>query len=110
MMRILIKHSEKKTIKRQVEIDKIEKSIEHLNLKEATKKNYEIMDKVLEDYQLYLCDKKLHKIKRDDLDYKEGIIYTFARKHDNLSIYCKVYSHLSILRWALFFLVSSCCV
>ncbi|KAJ1194072.1 hypothetical protein NDU88_003367 [Pleurodeles waltl] len=29
-------------------------------------------------------DKKLRKVKRDDLDYKLGRIYTFARKYDNV--------------------------
>ncbi|KAJ1116874.1 hypothetical protein NDU88_005079 [Pleurodeles waltl] len=84
MMRILIKYSEKRTTKLQAEVDKIEKDIELLNLKDVTKKNYEIMDKILEDYQLYLRDKKLRKIKRDGIDYKEGRIYTFARKYDTL--------------------------
>ncbi|KAJ1208280.1 hypothetical protein NDU88_003666 [Pleurodeles waltl] len=84
MMRILIKHSEEKTSKLQVEVDKLEKSIDDMNLKDAIKRNYEILDKVMDEYQISLRDKKLCKIKRDEIDYREGRIYTFARKYNNL--------------------------
>ncbi|KAJ1141272.1 hypothetical protein NDU88_007606 [Pleurodeles waltl] len=84
MMRTLIKHSEKKTSKLQAEVDKLEKSIDVMNLKDAIKRNYEILDKVMNEYQISLRDKKLLKIKRDEIDYREGRIYTFARKYDNL--------------------------
>ncbi|KAJ1140578.1 hypothetical protein NDU88_006927 [Pleurodeles waltl] len=32
-------------------------------------------------------DKKQRKVKRDDLDYKLGRIYTFARKYDNVKTF-----------------------
>ncbi|KAJ1170103.1 hypothetical protein NDU88_001984 [Pleurodeles waltl] len=86
MMRILIKHTEKKVAKLQDDIDKMEKEIENVPQKDLIKKNYEILDKIMEDYQIYLRDKKLRKVKRDDLDYKEGRVYNFARKYDNVRI------------------------
>ncbi|KAJ1117675.1 hypothetical protein NDU88_005872 [Pleurodeles waltl] len=83
---MLIKHADKKVAKLQVVIEKMEKYIEAVTLKEVINKNYEVLDKVMDEYQLYLHDKKLRKIKRDDMDYKEGRIYTFARKYDNVKI------------------------
>ncbi|KAJ1121994.1 hypothetical protein NDU88_000500 [Pleurodeles waltl] len=38
----------------------------------------------MDECQISLRDKKLRKIKRDEIDYTEGRIYTFARKYDNL--------------------------
>ncbi|KAJ1140078.1 hypothetical protein NDU88_006439 [Pleurodeles waltl] len=58
----------------------------HFTQKDLIKKNYEIMERIVEDYQIYLRDKKLRKVKRDDLDYKLGRIYTFARKFDNVKV------------------------
>ncbi|KAJ1194371.1 hypothetical protein NDU88_003660 [Pleurodeles waltl] len=84
MMRILIKHSYQKVGKLQAEIEKMEKEVETMTPKDAIKKNYEILDKVMEEHQVYLRDKKRWKIKRDDMDYKEGRVYTFAHTHDNV--------------------------
>ncbi|KAJ1174482.1 hypothetical protein NDU88_006303 [Pleurodeles waltl] len=84
MMRILIKHSEKKTSKLQAEVDKLEKSIDDMNLKDAIKRNNEILDKVMDEDQISLHDKKLRKIKRDQIDHREGRIYMFAWKYVNL--------------------------
>ncbi|KAJ1097259.1 hypothetical protein NDU88_002384 [Pleurodeles waltl] len=60
--------------------------IDEILQKDLIKKNYEILNKIVEDYQIYLRDRKLRKVKRDDLDYKLGRIYTFARKYDNVKV------------------------
>ncbi|KAJ1200546.1 hypothetical protein NDU88_004369 [Pleurodeles waltl] len=86
MMRILIKHTDKKVAKLQGDIETLEKEIDGVPQKDLINKNYEILHKIVEDYQIYLRDKKLRKVKRDDLDYKLGRIYTFARKYDNVKI------------------------
>ncbi|KAJ1218791.1 hypothetical protein NDU88_006363 [Pleurodeles waltl] len=69
MMRILIKHADKKVGKLQAEIERMEKDIETMTPKDAINKNYEILDKDMEEHQVYTCDKKLRKIKRDYMDY-----------------------------------------
>ncbi|KAJ1210763.1 hypothetical protein NDU88_006125 [Pleurodeles waltl] len=86
MMRILIKPTFKKVSKLQADIDKMEKEIDNVPQKDLIKKNYEILDRVGEDYQIYLRDKKLRKVKWDDLDYKLGRVYTVARKYDNVKV------------------------
>ncbi|KAJ1217750.1 hypothetical protein NDU88_005340 [Pleurodeles waltl] len=86
MMRILIKHIDKKVAKLQDDIETLEREIDGVSQKDLINKNYEILHKIVEDYQIYLRDKKLRKVKRDDLDYKLGRIYTFARKYDNVKI------------------------
>lgn len=50
------------------------------------KKNYDILNKILEDYQIYLRDKKIKKIKRDDKDYRDRRIYTFAHKYYKVKV------------------------
>ncbi|KAJ1193551.1 hypothetical protein NDU88_002848 [Pleurodeles waltl] len=86
MMRILIKHTDKKVAKLQSEIEILEKEIDEIPQKDLVDKNYEILNKILEDYQIYLHDKKLRKVKRDHLDYKLGRIDTFAQKYDNVKV------------------------
>ncbi|KAJ1177241.1 hypothetical protein NDU88_002502 [Pleurodeles waltl] len=86
MMRILIRHTDKKVAKLQSDIETLEREIDDITQKDLVKKNYEILDKIIDDYQMYLRDKKIRKVKRDDLDYKLGRIYTFARKYDNVKI------------------------
>ncbi|KAJ1121813.1 hypothetical protein NDU88_000332 [Pleurodeles waltl] len=70
MMRILINHADQKVGKLQAEIEKMEREVEIMTLKDVIKKNYEILDKVMEEHQVYLRDKKLQKIKRDDMDQR----------------------------------------
>ncbi|KAJ1210303.1 hypothetical protein NDU88_005669 [Pleurodeles waltl] len=84
MMCILIKHADQKAEKLQAEIEKMEKEVEIMTPKDVIKKTYEILDKVMEEHQVYPCDKKLQKIKQDNMDYKEWRVYTFARKYDNV--------------------------
>lgn len=86
MMKILIRHAEKKAAHLLTETDKIEKEIEASPLKEVIKKNHDILMKVIEDYQVYQRDKKAKKIKRDETDYQEGRVYTFAKKYDNIKV------------------------
>ncbi|KAJ1163735.1 hypothetical protein NDU88_004188 [Pleurodeles waltl] len=86
MMRILIQHTDKKVTSLQGDIQALEREIDDVTQKDLVKKNYEILDKIIEDYQMYLRDKKLRKVKRDDLDYKLGRIYIFARKYDNVKL------------------------
>ncbi|KAJ1172316.1 hypothetical protein NDU88_004163 [Pleurodeles waltl] len=85
-MRILIRHTDKKVTKLQGDIEALEKEIDEVTQKDLVKKNYEILDKIIDDYQMYLRDKKLRKVKRYDLDYKLGRIYTFTCKYDNVKI------------------------
>ncbi|KAJ1096477.1 hypothetical protein NDU88_001617 [Pleurodeles waltl] len=68
------------------DIEILEKEIDEVPQKDLIKKNYEILHKIVEDYQIYLRDKKLRKVKHDDLDYKLGRIYTLARKYDNVKV------------------------
>ncbi|KAJ1142022.1 hypothetical protein NDU88_008350 [Pleurodeles waltl] len=86
-MCILIKHTDKKVTKLQGDIETMEREFESVPQKDLVKKNYEILDMVVEDYQIYLRDKKLGKVKRDDLDYKLGRVYTFARKYDSVKVH-----------------------
>ncbi|KAJ1161708.1 hypothetical protein NDU88_002189 [Pleurodeles waltl] len=84
MMRILIRHTDKKVAKLQSDIETLEREINDITQKDLVNKNYEILEKIIDDYQMYLRDKKLRKVKRDNLDYKLGRIYTFDRKYDNV--------------------------
>ncbi|KAJ1163189.1 hypothetical protein NDU88_003652 [Pleurodeles waltl] len=69
-MRILIRHTDKKVTKLLGDIETLETEIGEVTRKDLVKKNYEILDKVNDDCQMYLRDKKQQKVKRDDLDYK----------------------------------------
>ncbi|KAJ1164236.1 hypothetical protein NDU88_004681 [Pleurodeles waltl] len=79
MINILIKHADRKRDKLLQDITSLEEEIKNLNLTEATDKNYTIMREILTGYQLYIKDKKMRKLIRDDNDYTNGRIYTFAR-------------------------------
>ncbi|KAJ1143385.1 hypothetical protein NDU88_009694 [Pleurodeles waltl] len=85
MINILIKHLDRKRTKLLLDITSLEEEIKNLNLPEATDKNYTIMREILTGYQLYIKDKKMRKLVRDDNDYKNGRIYTFARKFDQVN-------------------------
>ncbi|KAJ1203140.1 hypothetical protein NDU88_006934 [Pleurodeles waltl] len=85
MINILIKHADRKRIKLLQDISSLEEEIKNLNLTEATDKNYTIMREILTGYQLYIKDKKMRKLIRDDYDYKNGRIYTFARRFDQIN-------------------------
>ncbi|KAJ1091749.1 hypothetical protein NDU88_004866 [Pleurodeles waltl] len=82
MINILIKHADRKRSKLLLDIASLEEEIKGLNLTEATDKNYAIMKEILNGYQLYVKDKKMRKLIRDENDYSKGRIYTFARKFD----------------------------
>lgn len=84
MMQILIRHAREKGEKLQGEIEETEKEINAMEQKDLIEKNFVILKKVMDDYQLYLKNKKLTKIRRDDKDYRDGRVYTFARKYDNV--------------------------
>lgn len=86
MMQILIRHAIEKGAKLLSEIEVVEKEIETCESKDLVDKNYEIPKKVIEGHQNYLKKKKLRKIKKDDKDYREGRIYTFAKKFDSITI------------------------
>ncbi|KAJ1092739.1 hypothetical protein NDU88_005849 [Pleurodeles waltl] len=86
-MRILIRHTNKKVAKLQEDIETLEREIDEIPQKDLVKKNYEILGRIVDDNQIYLRDKKLRKVKRDDLDYKLGRVYTFARKYDNVKVH-----------------------
>ncbi|KAJ1201855.1 hypothetical protein NDU88_005659 [Pleurodeles waltl] len=85
MINILIKHADRKRNKLLQDIASLEEEIKNLNLPEATDKNYTIMREILTGYQLFIKDKKMRKLVRDDNDYNNGRIYTFARKFDQLN-------------------------
>ncbi|KAJ1218580.1 hypothetical protein NDU88_006158 [Pleurodeles waltl] len=85
MINILIKHADRKRNKLLLDIASLEEEIKNLNLTEATNKNYAIMKDILNGYQLYVKDKKMRKLIRDENDYSSGRIYTFARKFDQVN-------------------------
>ncbi|KAJ1080704.1 hypothetical protein NDU88_000898 [Pleurodeles waltl] len=85
MINILIKHADRKRNKLLLDIASLEEEIKSLNLTEATDKNYTIMREILNGYQLYVKDKKMRKLIRDENDYSSGSIYTFARRFDQVN-------------------------
>ncbi|KAJ1098094.1 hypothetical protein NDU88_003210 [Pleurodeles waltl] len=85
MINILIKHADRKRNKLLLDIASLEEEIKSLNLTEATDKNYTIMRDILNGYQLYVKDKKMRKLIRDENDYSSSRIYTFARKFDQIN-------------------------
>ncbi|KAJ1162146.1 hypothetical protein NDU88_002622 [Pleurodeles waltl] len=85
MINILIKHADRKRDKLLQDITSLEEEIKNLNLTEATDKNYTIMREILTGYQLYIKDKKMRKLIRDDNDYTNGRIYTFAWRFDQVN-------------------------
>ncbi|XP_069092708.1 sperm acrosome membrane-associated protein 1 [Pleurodeles waltl] len=78
LMDILITNAERKVDKLQSEIGILEKEIEDLNLKEATDKNYKILEEVLLKFQEEVTQRKARKLKRDKRDYLTGGVFTFA--------------------------------
>ncbi|KAJ1202742.1 hypothetical protein NDU88_006539 [Pleurodeles waltl] len=85
MINILIKHADRKRTKLLQDITTLEEEIKNLNLTEAAYKNYTIMRVILTGYQLYIKDKKMRKLIRDDNDYQNGRIFTFARRFDQIN-------------------------
>ncbi|KAJ1140134.1 hypothetical protein NDU88_006494 [Pleurodeles waltl] len=84
MMDILIRDARMKTDKLLADIVTLEKEIGDINLPEAKVKNYEILKDVIRKHHDYIKDKKTWKLRRDDNDYKNGRVFTFARKFDNI--------------------------
>lgn len=60
------------------EKEQVDDEIKQLNLGEATDKNFKILKEVLSSHQTYIGDKKIRKLKRDENDYKNGRVFTFA--------------------------------
>ncbi|KAJ1135369.1 hypothetical protein NDU88_001809 [Pleurodeles waltl] len=85
MINILIKHADSKRDKLLLDIVSLDEEIKNLNLPEATDKNYAILKDILNGYQLYIKDKKMRKLNRDENDYSNGRIYTFARRFDQVN-------------------------
>ncbi|KAJ1175289.1 hypothetical protein NDU88_000577 [Pleurodeles waltl] len=83
-MDILIRDAKDKRDKLMQEITLLEKEIDDIDCTDNKAKNYNILKDVLHKHQLYIKDKKLRKLKRDDNDYKNGRVFTFARKYDIL--------------------------
>ncbi|KAJ1172574.1 hypothetical protein NDU88_004419 [Pleurodeles waltl] len=85
MINILIKHADRKRTKLLQDIASLEEEIKNLNLPEATDKNHTIMREILTGYQLYIKDKKMRKLVRDDNDYSNVLpCFTFDGSHDCL--------------------------
>ncbi|KAJ1206662.1 hypothetical protein NDU88_002064 [Pleurodeles waltl] len=82
MMGILIRNADRKREKLLTDIATLEQEIINLDLPEATEKNYGILREILHKHQLYIKDKKQKKLIREENDYRNGRIYTFARKFD----------------------------
>ncbi|KAJ1190336.1 hypothetical protein NDU88_007074 [Pleurodeles waltl] len=86
MMNILIKHAETRREVLLIDIAKLEQEIVALNPPKASEKNYKILKNILTDYQFYIKDKKFKKLKRDEADYRNGRVFTFACKYDDIKI------------------------
>ncbi|KAJ1104458.1 hypothetical protein NDU88_001871 [Pleurodeles waltl] len=85
IMDILIRDAREKRDRLLVEIELLEKEIQDTNLKEGITKNYDILNKVLQQHQIYIKDKKMRKLRRDANDYATGRVFTFAHKFDNFN-------------------------
>ncbi|KAJ1201834.1 hypothetical protein NDU88_005640 [Pleurodeles waltl] len=84
MMDILIRDARMKRDRLLADVVTLEKEIGDINLPEAKVKNYEILKDVIRKHQDYIKDKKTRKLRRDDNDYKNGRVFTFARTFDNI--------------------------
>ncbi|KAJ1106623.1 hypothetical protein NDU88_004024 [Pleurodeles waltl] len=73
LMDILIENAERKVAKLQSEIEELEKEIKDLNLKEATEKNFAILNDIISKFQDEIKQRKARKFKRDELDYINGM-------------------------------------
>lgn len=81
---ILIENADRKVTRLQAEIQQLEGEIAALNLPEATTKNYDIVKTVLSNHQNDIKQRKACKLKRDELDYNSGRVFTFSKKYDYL--------------------------
>ncbi|XP_069092696.1 cytadherence high molecular weight protein 2-like [Pleurodeles waltl] len=63
-------NSERKITKLQTEIAELETDINNMNMEEPTAKNYTILNEILELHQYEITQRKAHKLRRDELDYK----------------------------------------
>ncbi|KAJ1170548.1 hypothetical protein NDU88_002423 [Pleurodeles waltl] len=83
MMDILIRDAKNKREKLLQDIAQLEKEINDIDSPDTKTRNFNILKDVLQKHQLYIKDKKVRKLRRDDNDYKKGRVFTFARKFDN---------------------------
>ncbi|KAJ1170549.1 hypothetical protein NDU88_002424 [Pleurodeles waltl] len=83
MMDILIRDAKNKREKLLQDIAQLEKEINDIDSPDTKTRNFNILKGVLQKHQLYIKDKKVRKLRRDDNDYKKGRVFTFARKFDN---------------------------
>ncbi|KAJ1205978.1 hypothetical protein NDU88_001396 [Pleurodeles waltl] len=84
MMDILIRDAKAKREKLLQDIALLEKEINDIDSPDTIIKNYNILKEVLQKHQLYIKDKKVRKLRRDENDYRNGRVFTFARKYDTL--------------------------
>ncbi|XP_069077648.1 dynein axonemal heavy chain 11-like [Pleurodeles waltl] len=78
LMDILIENAERKVSKLQADIEILENEIMELNLKEATEKNFVILNDVILRFQDEIKQRKARKFKRDEMDYANDIHDTVA--------------------------------
>lgn len=84
LMNILIESADRKVLKAIEEIDILEKEILDMNLVDVTKKNYTILEEILGKFEDDIKERKARKLKRDEIDYLSGRVFTFAKKFDSL--------------------------
>ncbi|KAJ1096649.1 hypothetical protein NDU88_001784 [Pleurodeles waltl] len=86
IMDILIRDAKAKRDKLLQDIAVVEKDINDIDSPDTKTKNFNNLKEVLHKHQLYIKDKKLRKLRRDDNDYKNGRVFTFARKYDSTKL------------------------
>ncbi|KAJ1104334.1 hypothetical protein NDU88_001746 [Pleurodeles waltl] len=86
MMDLLIRDAKAKSDKLLQDIAALEKEINDIDSPDIKTKNYSIRKEVLQKHQVYIKDKKVRKLRRDENDYKNGRVFTFERKYDNLKV------------------------
>ncbi|KAJ1191097.1 hypothetical protein NDU88_000413 [Pleurodeles waltl] len=65
-------------------IDLLVKDLEKNREEQVVKEQLEKMEKCLQEYEPEIMERKTQTFTRDKLNYQYGIVYTFAKRFDNL--------------------------
>ncbi|KAJ1209452.1 hypothetical protein NDU88_004830 [Pleurodeles waltl] len=66
------------------ELDTLNRLIEEANWGDITKKNYDILNRIIDEYVEDIIRRKNRKFCQHLTDYQLGRVYTFSKKYDNI--------------------------
>ncbi|KAJ1093107.1 hypothetical protein NDU88_006216 [Pleurodeles waltl] len=84
MIRQLIDIAQEEYEKYRNEVDTLNKQIEEAKWGDISMKNYDILNKIIDQYEEDIIQRQNRKFRRDLTDYHLSRVYTFGKKYDNI--------------------------